>query len=89
MTAMLSATEGTSMAVIRATDPGEAADVSRSRYMPDSGFGTTLFDAKNVFNKVNQYLMLWVAAHRWSKASQFAFNRYRHQNIVYVRDRHG
>jgi len=77
------------MAVTRATDPGEAADVSRLRYVPDSGFGTALFDAKNGFNEVNWYLMLWTAAHCWTKASRFAFNRYRHQNIVYVHDRPG
>ena len=77
------------MAATRATDPGEAADVSRLRYVPDSGFGTALFDAKNGFNEVNRYLMLWTAAHQWTKASRFAFNRYRHQNIVYVRDRPG
>ncbi len=82
-------TEGTSIAVNGATDPGKAADVSRSRYVPDSGFGAALFDAKNGFKKVNRYLMLWTAAHRWTKASRFAFNRYRHQNIVYVRDRPG
>jgi hypothetical protein len=91
MMATLLATEGTSTAVItiRATDPGEAADVSRLRYVPDSGFGTALFDAKNGFNEVSQYLMLLTAAHRWTKASRFAFNRYRHQNIVYVRNRPG
>ena len=69
MTAPLPATEGTSMAVIRATDPGKAADVSRSGYVPDSGFTTALFDAKNGFNKVNWYLLLWTAAHRWTRAS--------------------
>jgi hypothetical protein len=89
VTAPMPATEGTSMAVTRARDPGEPEDVSRSRYVPDSGFGTTLFDAKNGFNKVNRYLMLWTAAHCWTKASRFAFNRYRHQNTVYVRDRPG
>ena len=77
------------MVIIRATDPGKAADVSHSCYVPDSGFGTALFDAKNGFNKVNQYLMIWTAAHRWTKARRSAFNRYRHQNIVYVRDRPG
>ena len=46
VTATLPATEGTSMATTRATDLGKAADVSRSCYMPDSGFGTALFDAK-------------------------------------------
>jgi hypothetical protein len=72
VTATLPATEGTSMAVIRATDPDEAAVVSRSRYVLDSGFGIALFDAKNGFNEVNRYLMLC--------------NRYCHQNIVYIRD---
>jgi hypothetical protein len=33
--------------------------------------------------------MLWTAAHRWTKASRFAFNHYCHQNIIYVRDRPG
>ena len=60
----LPATECTSMAVIRTTDPGEAADISCSCYVPYSGFWTALFDAKNGFNKVNRYLMLWTAAHR-------------------------
>ena len=64
VTAPMPATEGTSMAVTRATDSGEAADVSRSHYVPDSGYGTALFDAKSGFNEVNRYLMLWTAAHR-------------------------
>ena len=42
VTAPLPATEGTSMAVTRATDPGEAEDVSRSQYVRESGFGTAL-----------------------------------------------
>ena len=69
VTAPLPATEGTSMAVIRATDSGDAANVSRSHYVPDSGFGTALFDAKNGFHKMNRYMMLWTAAHHWTKAS--------------------
>ena len=58
VTAPLPATEGISMAVTRATDPGKAKAVSRLRYVPHSGFGTALFDAKNGFNKVNRYQML-------------------------------
>jgi len=61
--APLPATEGTPMAVTRATDPGEAKDVSRLCYVPDSGFRTALFDTKNGFNEVNRYLMLWTATH--------------------------
>ncbi len=77
------------MAVILTMDPGKAADTSRLCYMLDSSFGTALFDAKNSFNEVNRYLMLWTVAHRWMKASLFAFNRYRHQNIVFICNRPG
>ncbi len=63
VTALQPATEGTSMATILTTDPGKAADTSRLHYVPDSSFRTALFDAKNGFNKLNQYLMLWTAAH--------------------------
>jgi len=58
VTVLLPVTGGTSMAVTRATDPGDAEDVSHSRYVLDSGSRTALFDAKNGFNKVNRYQML-------------------------------
>jgi hypothetical protein len=77
------------MAVIPTTDPGKAADTSRLRYVPNSSFGTAPFNARNGFNEVNRYLMLWNVAHRWTKASWFAFNHYPHQNIVFVHDRPG
>jgi hypothetical protein len=83
------ATEGTSMAVILTMDPGKAADTSPLHYVPNSSFGTALFDARNGFNEVNWYLMLWTVAHCWTKASRFAFNRYRHQNIDFLRNRPG
>jgi hypothetical protein len=89
VTAPKPATEGTSMTVIPTADPGKAADTSCLRYVPNRGFGTALFDARNGFNEVNRYLMLWTVAHRWTEASWFAFNRYRHQNIVFVRNRPG
>jgi hypothetical protein len=89
VTAPQPATEGTSMAVIPTMDPDKAVDTSCSRYVPNSGFRTALFDARNGFNEVNRYLMLWTVAHHWTKASRFAFNRYRYQNIVFVRNRPG
>ncbi len=59
-------------------DLGAAEDASFSRYKPGTGFGSDLFDARNGFNELNRYLMLWNVAHRWNRGSRFAFNRYRH-----------
>ena len=57
-------------------DAGVDEDVSNSRYTPDSGYGAALFDARNAFNELNRYLMLWNVAHLWNRGSRFAFNRY-------------
>ncbi len=58
-------------------DPGVAEDARFSPYKPGTGFGSALFNTCNGFNKINCYLMLWNVAH-CSRASRFAFNRYRH-----------
>ncbi len=58
-------------------DPGAAEDFSR--YMPETGFGSALIDARNGFNQLNCYLMLRNVAHHWNQVSRFAFNRYRHR----------
>jgi hypothetical protein len=47
-------------------DPGAAEDASFSHYEPGTGFGSALIDARNGFNKLNRYLMLWNAAHCWN-----------------------
>jgi len=52
------------------------------RYKEGTGFGTMLVDANNSFNKLSRYVMLWHCRHAWPHASHFAFNRYRHFNIV-------
>jgi hypothetical protein len=59
-------------------DPRAAEDDSHSRYEEGTGFGSALFDARNGFNKLNRYLMLWNVAHLWNRGSRFAFNQYRH-----------
>jgi hypothetical protein len=59
-------------------DPRAAEDASFSRYEPGTSFGSALIDARNGFNKLNCYLMLWNVAHHWNQVSQFAFNQYRH-----------
>ena len=38
---------------------GAAEDDRRSRYEAETGFGSALFDARNGFNELNRYLMLW------------------------------
>ena len=66
-------------------DPGCLEFTEDLEYQPNTGFGTLLVDAKNAFNEINRYLMLWQCYYRWNKGSRFAFNCYRHTNIVYVR----
>jgi hypothetical protein len=59
-------------------DQGAAEDDSQSRCVGGTCFGSALFHARNGFNKLNQYLMLWNVAHLWNHGSWFAFNRYCH-----------
>ncbi len=59
-------------------DPSAAEYDRHSPYKAETGFGSALFDARNGFNELNRYLMLWNVAHLWNQGSRFAFNRYRH-----------
>jgi hypothetical protein len=51
----------------------------------DGQKGLTLFDARNGFNKLSCYAMLWTARHHWPKGMRFAFNCYRHYARCLVR----
>jgi hypothetical protein len=70
-------------------DPGAGEDTSNSRYEEGTGFGSALFDARNGFNELNHYLMLWNVAHLWNRRSWFAFNRYCHWVHCLVRTEPG
>ncbi len=70
-------------------NPGAAEKAKFSCYKPGTGFGSALFDARNSFNKINCYLMLWNMAHHWNRASRFAFNRYQHWVRCLVRSEPG
>jgi hypothetical protein len=59
-------------------DPGAAKDDHHSCYKAGTRFGSALFDARNGFNELNRYLMLWTMAHLWIQGSRFAFNCYQH-----------
>jgi hypothetical protein len=48
--------------------------------------GLTLIDARNGFNELSRYSMLWTARHRWPKGARFAFNCYRHYARCIVRN---
>ena len=63
----------------------DADDIGGSRYEPNTGFGVTLVDADNAFNRLNLYKALDTVARRWPGAARFAFNRYRHYHRTYVR----
>jgi hypothetical protein len=51
----------------------------------DGPEGLTLVDARNGFNELSHYAMLWTARHRWLKGMRFAFNCYRHYARCLVR----
>jgi hypothetical protein len=46
--------------------------------LEDGPEGLTLIDARNGFNKLSCYAMLWTVRHRWPKGVRFSFNSYRH-----------
>ena len=63
-------------------DPSAAESESqRSRYKPETGFGSMAVDAYNGFGEIKRYCMLYNVRHLWVRASRFVFNRYRHFNI--------
>ena len=70
-------------------DPGAAEDDCHSHYDAGTGFGSALFDARNGFNELRCYLMLWNVAHLWNQESRFAFNCYQHWVCCLVRTKPG
>jgi len=70
-------------------DPGADPSVEHDRYRENTGFGATLFDAENAFNKLNRILMLWNVGHQWPKGARFTFNCYRHWRICIVENKPG
>ncbi len=51
----------------------------------DGPEGLTLIDARNGFNELSRFAMLWTARHRWPKGARVAFNCYRHYVRCLVR----
>ncbi|KAL7530986.1 hypothetical protein ACHAWF_003588 [Thalassiosira exigua] len=72
----------------RAANAGQMIPADKepgSRNDPNTGFGIVLGDADNGFNRINWYILDAVDC----IFSRFAFNRYRHHNIVIVQDKAG
>ena len=46
---------------------------------------TTLVDARNGFNKLSCFTMMWTVRHRWPAGARFAFNCYRHWEQLLIR----
>ena len=52
---------------------------TRGNLQPEDDLtGCLLADAANGFNNLSRLAMLWTVAHRWPRASRFAYNCYRH-----------
>ena len=64
-------------------------ETESNAYVPGKGFGVLLVDARNAFNELNRYSMLWEVYHRCPPIARFAFNRYRHHNLCFVRNEMG
>jgi len=54
-----------------------------------SGYGLLLVDARNAFNELNRYNMLWEVYHRCPPLAKIAFNRYRHHSLCFMRNEMG
>ena len=64
-------------------------DTENSQYIPGSGYGLLLVDARNAFNELNRYNMLWEVYHRCPPLAKIAFNRYRHHSLCFMRNEMG
>ena len=47
--------------------------------------GTTLVDARNGFNELSSFTMLWTVQHHWPAGARFAFNCYKHWAQLLIR----
>eukprot|EP00957_Ditylum_brightwellii_P044679 3387409-Ditylum_brightwellii.AAC.1 len=50
----------------------------------DEPGGTVLVDARNGFNELSRYAMLWMVQHRWQAGAIFVFNCYRHWALLII-----
>eukprot|EP00957_Ditylum_brightwellii_P027485 2077883-Ditylum_brightwellii.AAC.1 len=46
--------------------------------------GTTLVDARNGFNELSCYAMLWTVRHLWLAGARFVFNCYWHWALLII-----
>ena len=49
-------------------------------------YGFLLIDADNGFNAFSRILMLWTICHLWPAGARFAFNCYKFQSLLLIRD---
>ena len=60
--------------------------MTRGNMQPEEDLaGCLLADTANGFNNLSSLAMLWAVAHRWPRASRFAFNCYRHVPQLVIR----
>ena len=45
--------------------------------------------AKNVFNEINRFGMIWAVRHLWLSGAHFVFSYYRHLSSCVLRNRNG
>ena len=65
-----------------------ANEVVDGNYVTDD-WGFILVGARNAFNELNRYTMLWTLRHLWPSGCRFAFNCYCCWIPLYIRGRAG
>ena len=48
-----------------------------------------LVDAKNAFNNINRFRMMWTIRHLWPSGARFLFNFYCHWSLLVLRNGNG
>ena len=64
----------------------EAAKQLQDLHAEEEEWGFLLVDARNAFNELNRYQLLWTVRHEWPSGSHFVFNCYKFWSTLIIRD---
>ena len=68
-------------------EQGDAMATTQEMETPDDPVISIMLDARNGFNELGRKAMFWTVRHRWAAGARFAFDCYRHQCKLTLRQR--